>query len=141
VLAGGSTVTRRRHGVAEDLEGVTGKVPGKEEWTEAHRNSGSMVRRCQQRRAAAFVDGEGSPVVADVPEEVLQLRRGKGVRKLQKKSRGLDARGRAHRGDADGGGDRPKFVRERRAPVARGGGPGAGSGGKARALERVVGEG
>jgi hypothetical protein len=57
------------------------------------------------------------------------------------KSRRLEARGRAHRGEADGDGGRPKFMRERRAPVAGGGGPSVGSGGEARALERVVGEG
>jgi hypothetical protein len=37
---------------------------------------------------------------------------------------------------ADGGGARPESARERGLPVARGGGPGAGSGGEARALER-----
>jgi hypothetical protein len=54
------------------------KVPGREERTEAHRNGGSTVRRCQWRRAATFVGGEGSPVVTGVAEEVLQLKRGKG---------------------------------------------------------------
>ncbi len=76
-------MARRRQGVAEDLEGVTGKVPGKEERTGAHRNGGSTVRRCQRHRAAAFVGGEGAPVVAGGGEEVLQLGRGEGVRKLQ----------------------------------------------------------
>jgi hypothetical protein len=71
VLAGGSAVARQRQGAAGDLEGVTGKAPGKEERTEAHRNGGSTVRRCQRRRAAAFIIGEGSPVVAGVAEEVL----------------------------------------------------------------------
>jgi hypothetical protein len=79
-------------------------------------------------------------VVAGVVEEVLQLGRGEGVRKLQEIP-GLEAQGRAHRGEADGGGGRPKFARERRAPVAGDGSPGAGSGGVARALERVVEEG
>jgi hypothetical protein len=37
---------------------------------------------------------------------------------------------------ADGGGARPKSARESGLPVAGGGGPGAGSGGEARALER-----
>jgi hypothetical protein len=78
VLAGGSAVAQRRQGVTGDLEGVTGKVPGKEERTEAHRNGGSTVRRCQRRRAAVFVGGEGAPMVAGVVEEVLQLRRGEG---------------------------------------------------------------
>jgi hypothetical protein len=64
-------VARRRQGVAGDLEGVTGKVSGKEERTEAHRNGGSTMRRCQRRRAAAFIGGEGSPVAAGVAEEVL----------------------------------------------------------------------
>jgi hypothetical protein len=82
-LADGSAVARRRQGAAGGLEGVTGKAPGKEEGTKAHRNSGSTVRRCQRRRAAAFVGGEGPPVVAGVAEEVLQLGRGEGVRKLQ----------------------------------------------------------
>jgi hypothetical protein len=65
VLAGGSVVARQWQGVSEDLEGVTGKAPSKEERTEAHRNGGSTMRRCQQRRAAAFIGGEGlrwSPV-------------------------------------------------------------------------------
>jgi hypothetical protein len=37
---------------------------------------------------------------------------------------------------ADGGGARPESARERGLPVAGGGGPSAGSGGEARALER-----
>jgi hypothetical protein len=37
---------------------------------------------------------------------------------------------------ADDGGARPESTRESGLPVARGGGPGAGSGGEARALER-----
>jgi hypothetical protein len=40
------------------------------------------------------------------------------------------------RGVVDGGGARPKSARESGLPVAGGGGPGAGSGGEARALER-----
>jgi hypothetical protein len=53
-----------------------------------------------------------------------------------KNMQGLAARGGAHRGVADGGGARPESARESGLPVARGGGPGAGSGGEARALER-----
>jgi hypothetical protein len=83
VLVGGSAVARRWQGVAGYLEGVTGKVPGKEERTGVHRNGGSTVRRCQRRRAATFVGGEGAPVVADGGDEVLQLGRGEGVRDLQ----------------------------------------------------------
>jgi hypothetical protein len=75
-------VARRRQGVAGDLEGVTGKVPGKEERAGAHRNGGLTVRRCQRRRAAAFVGGEGAPVVAGGGDEVLQLGRGERVRDL-----------------------------------------------------------
>jgi hypothetical protein len=40
------------------------------------------VRRCQRRRAAAFVDGEGALVVAGGGDEVLQLGRVEGVRDL-----------------------------------------------------------
>jgi hypothetical protein len=83
VLTGGLAVARRRQGVVGDLEGVTGKVSGKEERSGAHRNGGSTVRRCQRRRAAAFVGGEGAPVVAGGGDEVLQLGRGEGVRDLQ----------------------------------------------------------
>jgi hypothetical protein len=77
-----SPAARRRQGVAGDLEGVTGKVPDKEERTGAHRNGGSTVRRCQWRRTTAFVGGEGAPVVAGGGDEVLQLGRGEGVRDL-----------------------------------------------------------
>jgi hypothetical protein len=97
VLAGGSTVARWRQGIAGDLEGVTGKVPGTEERTTAHRNGGSTVRRCQRRRAAAFVGGEGAPVVADGGDEVLQLGRGEGVRDLQEIS-GIGSSGRSSPG-------------------------------------------
>jgi hypothetical protein len=49
----------------------------------AHLNGGTAERRRRGLRAAVFVGGEGSPVVAGVVEEVLQLGRGEGVRKLQ----------------------------------------------------------
>jgi hypothetical protein len=65
-------VARRRQGVAGDLEGVTGKVSGKEERAGAQRNDGSIV----------LAGGEGAPVVVVRCDEVLQLERGKGVRKL-----------------------------------------------------------
>jgi hypothetical protein len=83
VLADSSAVARRRQGITGDLEGVTGKVLGKEERIGAHRNGGSTVRRYQQRRAATFVGGEGAPVVTGGGEEVLQLGRVEGVRDLQ----------------------------------------------------------
>jgi hypothetical protein len=97
VLTGGSAVARWRQGVAGDLEGVTGKVPGKEERTGAHRNGGSTVRRCQRRRAVVFISGEGAPVVAGGGDEVLQLGRGKGVRDLQEIS-GIGSSGRSSPG-------------------------------------------
>jgi hypothetical protein len=49
----------------------------------AHLNGGMAERRRRGLGAAVFVGGEGSPVVAGVVEEVLQLGRGEGVRKLQ----------------------------------------------------------
>jgi hypothetical protein len=77
-------------------------VSGKEERAGAHRNGGSTVRRCKRRRAAAFVGGEGAPVVAGVGDEALQLGRGKGVRDLQEIS-GIGSSGRSSPG---GGGQR-----------------------------------
>jgi hypothetical protein len=127
-----SSVAQWWQGVAGDLKLVNGKVPGKEERAGAHRNDGSMVRWCKRRQAAAFVGGEGAPVGGDGGCGVLQHRRGKGVRKLQ----GLVARGGAHRGVVDGGSARPESMRKIGLPVAGGGGPGAGSGGEAQALER-----
>jgi hypothetical protein len=97
MLTGGSTVARRRQGVAGDLEEVTGKVPGKEEGTGAHRKGGSRVRRCKRRRAAAYVGGEGAPVVTGGGDEVLQLDRGEGVRDLQEIS-GIGSSGRSSPG-------------------------------------------
>jgi hypothetical protein len=82
VLASGLAVARRWQGVVGDLDGVTGKVPGKEERAGAHRNGRSMVRRSERHRAAAFIGGEGAPVGGDGGCGVLQHRRGKGVRKL-----------------------------------------------------------
>jgi hypothetical protein len=90
-------VARRRQGVAGALEGVTGKVLGKEERTGAHRNGGSTVRRCQRRRAAALVGGEGASVVTDGSDEVLQLGRVEGVRDLQEIS-GIGSSGRSSTG-------------------------------------------
>jgi hypothetical protein len=97
VLVGGSAVARRWQGVAGYLKGVMGKVPGKEERTGAHRNGGSTVRRCQRRRAAAFIGVEGAPVVAGGGDEVLQLGRGEGVRDLQEIS-GIGSSGRSSSG-------------------------------------------
>jgi hypothetical protein len=112
-------------------------VPGRKERAGAHRNDGSTVRRRKWRRAAAFVGGEGAPLGGDGGCGVLQHRRSKGggggnCKKLQ----GLIAQGGAQRGVADDGGARPESARESGLPVAGGGGPGAGSGWEARALER-----
>jgi hypothetical protein len=135
VLADGSAVARWRQGVAGDLEGVTGKVPGKEEGAGAHRNDGSTVRRCKRRRATAFVGGEGATVVAGRGDEALQLGRCEGVRDLQEISE-ISSSGR----NSPGSGGRRRCstgIREGEGlPVAGGGGPGAGSGGEARVLER-----
>jgi hypothetical protein len=90
-------VARWRQGIAGDLEGVKVKVSGKEERTGAHRNDESTGRRCQRRRAAAFVGGEGAPVVAGGGDEVLQLGRGEGVRDLPEIS-GIGSSGRSSPG-------------------------------------------
>jgi hypothetical protein len=74
VLAGGSAVARRWQGVAGDLEGVTGKVAGKEERAGAHQNGGSTVRREESSGTAAFADGEGALVGGDSGCGVLQHR-------------------------------------------------------------------
>jgi hypothetical protein len=66
-------MARRRQGVAGDLEGARGEVPGEEERAGAHRNGVPMVRRCKRRRAAAFNGGRVAPVVVDERGEVLQL--------------------------------------------------------------------
>jgi hypothetical protein len=103
-------MARRGQGVAGDLDGVTGKVPGKEERAGAHWNGGSMVRWRKRRRVVAFVGGEGAPVGGDGRCGV--------------------------RGVADGGDAQPESTRESGLPAAGCGGPGAGSGGEAWALER-----
>jgi hypothetical protein len=82
VFTGGSAVAQRRQGVAGYLEGVTGKVPGKEERAGAHQNGGSTMRQEESSGTAAFTGGEGALVVVVGCDEVLQLGRGKGVRKL-----------------------------------------------------------
>jgi hypothetical protein len=53
-------------------------VPGKEERVGAHRNSELTARREESSGTAAFVSGEGAPVVVVECDEVLHLRRGKG---------------------------------------------------------------
>jgi hypothetical protein len=122
-------VARWRQGVAGDLEGVTGKVSGKEEKAGAHRNVGSTVRREESFGTAVFTDEEGASVVVVECDEVLQLGRGKGVRELQEIAR-IGGSGRSSPGN--GGRWRCSAgiqVREG-LPVAGGGGPGARSGGE-----------
>jgi hypothetical protein len=58
-------------------------TPGRWGGGGAHPNYGTAERRRRGLGAAAFIGGEGSPMVASVVEEVLQLGRGEGVRKLQ----------------------------------------------------------
>jgi hypothetical protein len=84
MLTGGSAVSRRRQGVAGDLEGVTGKVSGKEERAGAHWNGGSTAMREESSGTAAFAGGEGAPVVVVECDEVLQLGRGKGWENCKK---------------------------------------------------------
>jgi hypothetical protein len=68
-----SPAASRRQGVAGDLEGSTGEVPGKEERAGAHRNGVPTVRRHKRRRAAAFNSCGVAQVVVDERGEVLQL--------------------------------------------------------------------
>jgi hypothetical protein len=53
-------VTRRRQGVAGDLEGAIGEVPGKEERAGAHWNGVLTVRRRKRHRTAVVNGGGGS---------------------------------------------------------------------------------
>jgi hypothetical protein len=99
----------------------------------AHPNGGTVERWRRGLGAAAFIGGEGSPVVAGVVEEVLQLGRGEGVRKLQEIP-GIGSSGKS----SPGRGGR----RRRSAEIHEGeAGSGCGEWREARALERVVGEG
>jgi hypothetical protein len=66
----------------------------------AHRNGGSTVRRCQRRQAAAFIGGEGAPVVTGGGDEVLQLGRSEGVRNLQE-ILGIGSSGRSSPGSGE----------------------------------------
>jgi hypothetical protein len=117
MLTGGSVVAQRRQGVVGDLEGVTGKVPGKEERAGAHRNGGSTVKRRKQRRAAAFVDGEGAPVGGDGGCGVLQHRCERGKLRLAPIWKWCSSEG-AHRRGADGGNARTESSAEGEAPAA-----------------------
>jgi hypothetical protein len=79
----GLAVARRWQGVAGDLEGTTGVVPGKEERARVHRNGMPTVRRRKWCQEVAFNGGGIAPVVIDECGEVLQLERDLGVRRRQ----------------------------------------------------------
>jgi hypothetical protein len=104
-------------------------VPDKEERAGAHWNGGSTVRQEESSGTAAFAGGEGVLVVVVRSDEVLQLRRGKGVRKSQGIARIGDS-GRS----SPGSGGRWRCsagIRAREGlSVAGGGGPGTGSSGE-----------
>jgi hypothetical protein len=101
-LNGGSAVARRWQGVAEDLEGTTGEVSGKEERAGAHRNSVPTVRRRKLRRAAAFNGGGVAPVVVDECGEVLQLEGDPRVRRRRSIEGWTSTEGRSAEGADDG---------------------------------------
>jgi hypothetical protein len=87
-------------------------APGKLGGGGAYPSGGMAGTRRRSFGATAFVDGERSPVVVGVGDEVLQLGRGEGWGNC-KKLWGLEARGGAHRGGVDGGGARPESARRR----------------------------
>jgi hypothetical protein len=68
-------------------------------------SSGTAGRRRRSFLAAAFIAGEGAPVVAGGGDDVLQLGRNEGVRDLQEIAR-IGSSGRSSPGRADGGGAR-----------------------------------
>jgi hypothetical protein len=110
-------------------------VSGKEERAGAHRNGGSTARREESSRTAAFTGGEGAPVVMVRCNEILQLGRGEGVRKLQE----IVRIGGSERSSPGNGGRwwRSAGIRAKeRPPVAGGGGTGVENSGEGAALER-----
>jgi hypothetical protein len=58
-------------------------TPGKSDGGGAYPSGGTTWRRRKSFGAAAFVGGEGAPMVTGRGDEVLQLGRGEGVRDLQ----------------------------------------------------------
>jgi hypothetical protein len=93
---------RRRQGVAGDLEGATGEVPGKEERAGAHRNGVPMVRWRKQRRAAVFNGGRVASVVVDEGGWVLPLVGDPGVRRRRSIEGWSSSEGRSPEGADDG---------------------------------------
>jgi hypothetical protein len=79
-------------------------TPGKSGGGGAYPSDEMVGRRRKSFGAAAFVSGEGAPVVADGGDEVLQLGRGEGVRGLQEIA-GIGSSGRSSPGS--GGGRNP----------------------------------
>jgi hypothetical protein len=76
-------VVSRQQGLPREHQRGSEVTPGKSGGGGAY-PSGEMVgRRRKSFGAAAFVSGEGAPVVAGGGDEVLQLGRGEGVRGLQ----------------------------------------------------------
>jgi hypothetical protein len=104
-------------------------MPGKSGGGGAYPRGGSVGRREERSGTAAFTDGEGAPVVVVDCDEVLQIGRGKGVRKLQE----IVMIGGSERSSPGNGGRwwRSAGIRAREGlPVVGGGGPSMGSGGK-----------
>jgi hypothetical protein len=77
----GSAAASRRQGVAGDLDGAIGEVPGKEEEAGAHWSGGLTVRWRKWRRAAVFNGGGVASVVVDEGGWVLQHEGDQGVRR------------------------------------------------------------
>jgi hypothetical protein len=64
---------RRRQGPPREHQRGSGVTPGKSGGGGAYPSGGTAGRRRKSFGAAAFVGGEGAPVVADGGDEVLQL--------------------------------------------------------------------
>jgi hypothetical protein len=74
-------------------------TPGRSGGRGAYLSDGTAGRRRRSFGVAAFIGGEGSPVVAGGGDEVLQLGRGEGVRDLQEIAR-IGSSGRSSQGRA-----------------------------------------
>jgi hypothetical protein len=70
----GAVAAGRRQGATGELAGVTGRVSGKAVGGGAHMSDAAMERRWRMLRAAAFVGGEGAPVMDDIDGVALQCR-------------------------------------------------------------------
>jgi hypothetical protein len=74
----GSVAAGRRQGATGELMGATGRAPGKAIGGGAHLSGGVMERWWRMLWAAAFIGGEGAPVVNSDGGTTLQSRRGTG---------------------------------------------------------------